>query len=122
MMGLFENISRTICTILTTGILFRFIFYWNRGQFSARQVTVQDYLYKFSRITEKSEYYIFAKTAEEWLIPASKIDEDFKAYLISQTVPYYVRDFVRKNKEHIDEAHMPVFSNSAAVWQSYMGL
>ena len=84
-------------------------FHWNKTFFSEKPVTMEDYLYKIARITGKSEYDIFIKSAEEWPISTGKIEEDFKAYLTRQTVPYYVRDFVRKNKEHIDEMHIPRF-------------
>ena len=70
---------------------------------------MEDYLYKIARITGKSEYDVFIKSAEEWPITRGKIDEDFKAYLTYQSVPYYVRDFVRKNKPHIDELSLPKF-------------
>ena len=70
---------------------------------------MEDYLYKIARITGKSEYDVFIKSAEEWPITREKIDEDFKAYLMYQSVPYYVRDFIRKNKPHIDELSLPKF-------------
>jgi hypothetical protein len=49
------------------------------------------------------------KSAEEWPVPVNKIEEDFKAYLQNQTVPYYVRDFIRRNKDQIDALHIPRF-------------
>ena len=70
-------------------------------------VSNEDYLYKIARVTGKSEYDVFLKSAEDWPISKVNIDEDFKAYLMGQPVPYYVRDFIRKNKRHIDELRIP---------------
>jgi len=35
----------------------------------------------------------------------NRIDKDFKRYLSSQSVPFYVKDFVRKSQKHIDELY-----------------
>jgi hypothetical protein len=35
------------------------------------------------------------------------IDADFKDYLNRNAVPPYVHHFVRQNKHHIDELHLP---------------
>ena len=109
MLGLLGNGIGAICVVLLAGVFFRLMFHWNKTFFSYQPVTIEDYLFKIARITGKSEYDIFVKSAEEWPITTHKIDEDFKDYLTHQTVPYYVRDFVRKNKVHIDEMHMPRF-------------
>ena len=97
----------TICIMLLAGVFLRFLFHWNETFYSDKPVSIEDYLYKIARITGKSEYDIFLKSAEEWPISKFKIDEDFKAYLVDQSVPYYVRDFIRKNKQHIDELRIP---------------
>ena len=68
---------------------------------------MEDCLYKIARITGQIEYDAFTKSAEEWPITTEKIDEDFKSYLMNQSVPYYVSDFVGKNKPHIDELRLP---------------
>ena len=109
MLGLLANGVGAICVVLLAGVFFRLMFHWNRTFYSENPVTMEDYLYKIARITGKSEYDIFIKSAEEWPIPTGKIEEDFKSYLTQQSVPYYVRDFVRRNKEHIDEIHIPRF-------------
>ncbi len=74
-----------------------------------RPVTVEGYLFKISRITGKNEYDIFCKAAEDWLVSSNQINLDFKRYMAEQSIPYYVNDFVRKNKNHIDELHLPLF-------------
>jgi hypothetical protein len=74
-----------------------------------KALSMEFYLYKIARLTGKSEYDVFCKSAEEWPVSQSRIDQDFKRYLIDQDVPHYVNDFVRKNKKHIDELHIPPF-------------
>ncbi len=74
-----------------------------------RQASTEDYLFKIARITGKSEYDIFCKSAENWPVSQAMINEDFKGYLMHHTVPYYVNDFVRKNKAHIDALKIPPF-------------
>jgi hypothetical protein len=95
--------------MLLAGVFFRLLFHWNKTSESDTPKTMEDYLYKIARVTGKSEYDIFLKSAEEWPISRRKIEEDFKDYLIYQFVPYYVRDFVRKNKEHVDELRIPKY-------------
>ena len=95
--------------ILLAGILFQVFYRLNKKISRNKPVTMEDYLFKISRITGKSEYDIFCKSAEDWPVSEQKIRQDFSRYLSQQTVPHYVNDFVRKNKKHIDELHMPLF-------------
>jgi hypothetical protein len=67
------------------------------------------YLFKISRLTGKSEYDIFFKAAEDWPVSLAQVEQDFDRYLTHLQIPYYVNDFVRKNKEHIDELHISPF-------------
>ena len=69
----------------------------------ADQIPFEDYLQKITHLTGRSAYDIFHISAEEWHVPADRIDQDFKRYLNSLTVPYYVKDFIRKGQKHIDE-------------------
>lgn len=70
---------------------------------------MESYIYKIARATGNSEYDVFSKAAEGWSIPHERIKQDFRVYLSQQSVPYYVNDFVRKKKKHIDELHIPLF-------------
>ena len=96
-----------ICIMLFTSILFRMLYRWHYVFYNDKPLDIEDYLYKIARITGKSEYDVFTKSAEDWPITKEKIEADFKTYLMNQSVPYYARDFVRKNKPHIDELHIP---------------
>jgi hypothetical protein len=66
------------------------------------------YLYKIARLTGKSEYHVFCKSAEDWPVSQARIEQDFKRYLCHQSTAHYVNDFVRKNKKHIGELHIPL--------------
>ena len=77
-----------------------------------RPTSIQGYLFKISRLTGKSEYDIFCKAAEIWPISAEQIEQDFNRYLSDQHTPYYVNDFVRKNKKHIDALRISIFVRS----------
>ena len=79
--------------------------HWSRAQKNSQSdpIAIEDYLQKITHITGHSVYDTFHKSAEDWHIPADRIDKDFSRYLSSQSIPYYVKDFVRKNQKHIDE-------------------
>jgi len=68
-------------------------------------ITVENYLQKITQATGISVYDTFRKSAEEWSVSADRIEKDFKRYLSSQSVPYYVKDFVRKSQKPIDELY-----------------
>ena len=74
-----------------------------KGQADA--MIMEDNLQKITQITGLSAYDIFRIAAEEWHVAAGRIDKDFKKYLSSLSVPYYVKDFVRKSQPHIDELY-----------------
>ena len=71
-------------------------------------INMQGYLFKISRLTGKSEYDIFCKAAGDWPVSGEQIEHDFKRYMSDQRIPYYVNDFVRKNKKHIDELRISI--------------
>lgn len=71
------------------------------------KATAQDYIFKIARVTGKSEYDVFVKSAENWPVSDRMIDEHFKDYLLTQQVPFYVKDFINKNKRQIDALRLP---------------
>ena len=60
-------------------------------------------LAKMARMLECSEFDIFCASTGNWNVPKSKINEDFKSYLVQGHLPYYVRDFIRRNKKEIEK-------------------
>ena len=95
--------------IVLTAILFRTISRMDKKIVRENPISMEDYLYKISRVTGHSEYDVLCKSAEAWPVSRDKIEEDFTRYLQQQDIPHYVNDFVRRNKKHIDELHMPHF-------------
>jgi len=69
-------------------------------------ISIENYLQKITHITGFSSYEIFRRSAEDWNVPADRIERDFKMYLSSLTIPYYVKDFVRRGQKHIDELYL----------------
>ncbi|UCF91841.1 MAG: hypothetical protein JSW39_26820 [Desulfobacterales bacterium] len=98
----------SICALLAVGLLLQILHRLDAKLFKAQPASVTDYLFKMARVTGKSEYEIFLKAAEGWPVTAPMIERDFKEYLLHETVPYYVNDFVRKNKAHVDALRFPL--------------
>jgi hypothetical protein len=73
---------------------------------------LDDYLRKITRVTGHSVYDTFCKAAEGWQVSRDRIEKDFRIYLASQNVPYYVKDFIRKNQKQIDELYTGKGNNS----------
>jgi hypothetical protein len=74
-----------------------------------RKARSEDYLYKIARLTGKSEYDVFCKSAENWPVSQHMINEDFRAYLTDYRIPYYVNDFIRRHKTQIDALRLPPY-------------
>ena len=70
------------------------------------QDVLDDYLRKITHVTGLSAYDTFRIAAEEWRISNEIFEKDFGIYLASQKIPYYVQDFIRKSRKHIDEMYV----------------
>ena len=99
----------SICLVMFGGMIFNAFFRLPRTVKETKPLPMEFYLYKIARLTGKSEYDVFCKSAEGWPVSQAKIEQDFKRYLNHQSTPHYVNDFVRKNKKHIDELRIPPF-------------
>ncbi len=109
---MFTLLLKLICVICLTvfaSMLYEAFLRPPKNNSTDQPVSMEYYVFKIARITGNSEYDVFCKSAENWPISKVKIDQDFKRYLYNQEVPHYVNDFVRKNKKHIDELHIPRF-------------
>ena len=98
------SLISAICVIMLVGYLFWAFYRKVQKNSQTDPIAMEDYLYKISRLSGHNEYDIFCKSAEDWAVFGDRIDQDFKRYMIDQSLPYYVKDFVRKNHEHIDES------------------
>jgi predicted AAA+ superfamily ATPase len=70
----------------------------------------EEYLAKIAKMRECSEYDLFRICGEDWRYSKAQIEKDFKEYLIRGSVPYYIRDFIRKNKKEVDENYRSPFN------------
>ncbi len=94
----------TICIVLLVGMRLKKWFGENR------QSTIQGYICKITRVTGKSAYDVFCKAAEDWPVSEGQIEQDFKRYMLNdESIPYYVNDFIRKNKKHLDKMRISIF-------------
>jgi len=110
MIDYFVNGIVNLCIVLLVVIGMVTLHKLNNKQIRKHQESMDYYLFKISRVTGHSEYDVFCKSAEDWpvaRVSREKIDADFKDYLNRNAVPPYVHHFVRQNKHHIDELHLP---------------
>ena len=98
------NLTAGICALLLVGYLFWVFYLKYKKDGQADLLAMENSLYKISLATGRTEYELFHKSAEGWSVAGHRIDEDFKRYMADQVLPYYARDFVRKNHKHIDES------------------
>ena len=109
MVGRIKSGAKALFAVIFGGALFQIRHGLKNTIIRDRPDTIEDQLYKIARVTGKSEYDVFCKSAESWPVARHTIEQDFKSYLLNQNVPYYVVDFVRKNKKHIDELEITLF-------------
>jgi hypothetical protein len=95
-----------VCAVMLVWYMVRAHLRYTQKNSQADPIAIDDYLQKITRVTGISAYDTFCISAEEWRVSADRIDQDFRRYLSSQSVPYYVKDFVRKGQKHIDELYI----------------
>lgn len=71
-------------------------------------IDYDQYLYKLTLITEKSTREIFYIAGEG--IPRYMIERDFKDYLMKQSIPSYVTEFIDDGKEVIEDTIVSPFT------------
>jgi hypothetical protein len=98
------NLIAGICALLLVGYLFWAFYKKVQKNSQADQIARECSLYNISLATGRTEYDLFCKSAEDWSVSGNRIDQDFKRYMIDESLPYYVKDFVRKNYKHINES------------------
>ena len=99
----------TLLLLIFTGFLVIGFHRLNLRYNGYRPASIEDYLFKLARITQKSEHTIFHEAAGPWPVSETMVEEDFKNYLLDQTIPYYVNDFIRKHKHYVDNWRIPPF-------------
>ena len=94
-----------VCAVMLVWCFVRSYLRKSDDKTEAAQIAIDDYIQKFTQATGISAYETFCLSAEEWHVPTDRIKKDFNKYLSTQTIPYYVKDFVRKGRPHIEELY-----------------
>lgn len=89
---------------------FQLMRYLDRRYARKKPFTDQEYLVNLARFSECSEFDIFKEAATYWHVHGDRVDADFRHYLMTETLPYYVTDFVRKTaKGLIDKNYWKLY-------------
>ena len=104
------NVPESVWPVLVSlGAALAFLhFQRQRALVQPRKAGVADYLYKMARLTGTSEFEVFRRSAEGWPVNATMIESDFIAYLQTGIAPYYVNDYIRRNRVHVDKMRIPL--------------
>jgi hypothetical protein len=114
------NLIAGICALLLVGYLFRSIYRKFKTDSQADQIAMDNSLYPISLATGRTEYNLFRKSAEEWAVSGDRIDQDFKRYMADMVLPYYAKDFVRKNRTQIDESLIKKRETKPTSWLDWV--
>jgi hypothetical protein len=98
-----KDLVAGICALLLVGYLFLAIYRKFKKDSQAELIAKVNSLYNISLATGQTEYHLLRKAAEDWAVSGDRIDQDFRRYMAHQVLPYYAKDFVRRNQAHIDE-------------------
>jgi len=98
------NLIGGICALLLVGYLFWTCYRKSKIDSQAELSAMEDSLYKISLATGRTEYDLLHKSAESWSVSGNRINQDFKSYMADQVMPYYAKDFVRKNQADLDKS------------------
>ena len=99
------DVIGAVCSVLLVWCLVRAYLRTTQKNGQSDQIEMENYLQKITLVTGNSVYDTFCKSAEEWRVSTDRIDRDFRIYLSSQSVPFYVKNFVRKSQKHVDELY-----------------
>ena len=100
------NTVAGICALYLMCYLFWFNIRLSQRDRQAELEANENSLYNISQETGRSEYELFQISAKRWLVSKDRIDQDFKRYMANQTMPFYAKDFVRRNQSQIDPSLM----------------
>ena len=114
------NLIAGICALLLVGYLFRTLYRKFKSDSQADQTAMKNSLYPISLATGRTEYNLFRKSAEEWAVSGDRIDRDFKRYMVDSVLPYYAKDFVRKNRAQIDESLIKKRETKSTSWLDWV--
>jgi hypothetical protein len=93
-----------IGALLLSGYLFVICYLNLMKNSKAESDSLENLLHKISIESGRTEYELFVIASKEWSIAEARIDDDFRDFIGASILPYYVKDFIRKNHDHIDKS------------------
>jgi len=96
------SVSSIIAMLLILGCLTG-VHFWEKKQFASREPDEEELLTLLARLEGTSELEQFRKAAENWNITKRRINADFDNYLLSSSLPHYVRDHIRQQRKDLSD-------------------
>ncbi|MFH1134480.1 MAG: hypothetical protein V1816_00190 [Pseudomonadota bacterium] len=97
-----------ILTLTTIAFIYVVNMYAQRLE-KRRFISDDEFLWRFARINNCSEYDVFLLAIEDWSISGTQVEADFRDYLLQGDIPHYVRHFIRKHKDFLLRKRVPGF-------------
>jgi hypothetical protein len=97
-------------------VIIRYIDRLEKQYLSKKTDSDEIILAKLARIRRCSEFDIFQAASVDWNISPNRIQDNFNEYVIHGILPYYVRDFVRKNKQEAENYRSFAFGKGVPPW------
>jgi len=94
------SVSSIIVVLLILGGLI-WVHFWEKKEFASREPEEEEMLTLLARLDGTSELEQFRKAAEDWNITERRINADFDNYLLSSSLPHYVRDYLRRKRKEL---------------------
>jgi len=91
-----------IAAVIALGLLFGTRL-WERCEDAEREPLDSEILFALARVNGTSEFEQFRRAAGRWRISERQVENDFKWYLWQGDLPHYVRDHLRRAREHDPE-------------------
>lgn len=79
------------------------IHFWEKKRFASREPDEEELLPLLALLEETSELEHFRKAGESWNIKERRINADFDSYLLSSSLPHYVRDYLRQKRKDLPD-------------------
>ena len=114
------NLIAGTCALLLVGYLFWAVYRKFEKDSRAEQIAKDSTLYNISLATGRNEYDLFCQSAKDWSVSGGRINRDFKEYMAHQVMPYYAKDFVRRNQTHIDPSLVKKEEVQPSTWSDWV--
>ena len=87
------NSIAPVATLLLFPAICLFAYYVDNREYGK---ATEEQLYELSKFNNCSEFHLFCLAGEEWRVVRQRVDKDFADYVLSGSIPHYVRGYVRR--------------------------